>query len=152
MDTLLNTLIEQANVKGAARDPSIDAMISRFVRSVIRLFSLIVIISPSAASFVLNAIAENLLDLTTANQLSTSTTLAASSSSNEGSSKSILSNYRAVAISGMLSLVRASLPAGISNSSGKEVKKKSLNSFLLKCRRIFQVNNWVLRKHFYFCI
>ncbi|KAI1718350.1 HECT-domain (ubiquitin-transferase) domain-containing protein [Ditylenchus destructor] len=138
LDTLLNTFVEQAN-KQTDRDPEVDDLISRFVRSVVRLFTLIVMVSPAAASIAMSAVTSALTayaDPSSEKSLSTSATVGAAS----GSAAKTLPNYRAVAISGVLSLVRASLPPSISVRDGKEAgKKKSLNSFILKCRRVFQV-------------
>uniref|UniRef100_A0A915EF78 E3 ubiquitin-protein ligase UBR5 n=1 Tax=Ditylenchus dipsaci TaxID=166011 RepID=A0A915EF78_9BILA len=134
LDVLLNTLISQANLQ-TDRDPEIDVLICRFVRSVIRIFSLIVIISPSAASMMQSAIASCLnfnSDPATAYRFSSST------STTGQTTKQSMPNYRTVAISGMLSLVRASLPASLNTSSGKESKKKTLNNFMMKSRRVFQ--------------
>lgn len=137
MDILLNTLITQANIKSDKRDPKIDMLISRFVRSVIRLFTLISIISSSATGLLLSAISCSINDFNVSGQISTSKSIYNTSVSS-GNAKSLLSNYRAVAISGMLSLVRASLPP-LNGSTGKEFGEKSLHMFLLKCRRVFQV-------------
>jgi hypothetical protein len=60
-----------------------------------------------------------------------------------GSLRESLQNYRAVAISGMLSLVRASLPAALglttSGADKKDHKKNKIAAFIAKCRRVFQV-------------
>jgi hypothetical protein len=58
-----------------------------------------------------------------------------------GSSKNLLPSYRTITVSGVLSLVRTSLPMGLggSSSSSKENKKKQINNFVLKCKRVFQV-------------
>ena len=133
---LLNTLIRQANLTGQSRDADVDTLISRFVRSVIRLFVFITVLSPAAAGITIQAIATNLMsDASVASKkLATSNT-----ASNGSSSKSAMSNYRAVSISGMLSLVRTSLPVGILPAAApKDNKKKAINAFVIKCRRIFQ--------------
>ena len=98
MDTLLNTFVEQAN-KQTDRDPEIDNLISRFVRSVVRLFTLVVMVSPAAASIAMSAITSALTayaDPSSENPISTSATV----SGGPGSSAKSLPNYRAVAISG----------------------------------------------------
>lgn len=130
-------MISQANLPPNERDPMIDNLISRFVRSVIRLFSLVVVISPTAAALVLTAITCSLntaSDVLSNHQFSTSVT-----SNGSTSGRSASSNYRGVTITGVLSLVRATLPIVITSGSGKESKKKNLSGFVLKSRRIFQV-------------
>lgn len=142
----MNTLITQANLpsneSSVQRDPAIDILISRFVRSVIRLFSLLMVLSPTAAAMVLSAI--NCSLNTDAHQFSTSVT------TNGTVSRNSLQNYRGVTITGVLSLVRAAtLPIVIGGvTSAKETKKKNLNGFVLKCRRIFQVKFYFKKLYF----
>ncbi|KAI6173317.1 E3 ubiquitin-protein ligase UBR5 [Aphelenchoides besseyi] len=142
LDVFLNTLVCESNKSSEYRDQNADALISRFVRSVVRLFSFLCISSQQAMNTVLAAIACTLgaemdqSDSTQKYQLSTSIP---PSNSNSTSSKSLLPNYRTITVSGVLSLVRTSLPVSLSGSSSKENRKKLINSFVLKCRRVFQV-------------
>lgn len=106
------------------------------MRSVIRLFVFITVLSPAAAGITIQSIAAGL----SADAAAASRKFATSTSGGNGSAKSAVSNYRAVSISGMLSLVRTSLPVGIlPAASPKDNKKKAINAFVMKCRRVFQV-------------
>lgn len=140
LDSLLNTLIREANRSGSDRDPNVDELISRFVRSVIRLFSFLCISSQIAMNTILSAISCTLgteIGETTSTQkyqLATSVPPASTSSS-----KNPIPSYRTITVSGVLSLVRTSLPITFSGTSTKENKKKQINHFVLKCRRVFQV-------------
>uniref|UniRef100_A0A914GSH3 UBR-type domain-containing protein n=1 Tax=Globodera rostochiensis TaxID=31243 RepID=A0A914GSH3_GLORO len=161
LDTLLNLLIRQANRKNV-KEPGADVhtFISRFVRSVVRLFVLVILISPNAVRTLLATVSENIVKAFVPIEPAHSDTFGLSGSAQQqqfvlsssvpsasaagGTSSSIresLQNYRAVAISGVLSLVRASLP-GLSGLSGaadkRDTKKKNAISFVLKCRRVFQ--------------
>lgn len=94
----MNTFIEQAN-KQTDRDPEVDDLISRFVRSVVRLFTLTVMVSPAAASIAMSAVTSALTataDPSGEKSLSTSATVGVG----PGSAAKSLPNYRAVAISG----------------------------------------------------
>jgi hypothetical protein len=136
----LNTLVREANKAGNERDANVDEIISRFVRSVIRLFSFLCISSQQATNTTLAAIScmlgTEIGEGAQKYQLSTSVPTSTPSSS---SAKSLLPSYRTITVSGVLSLVRTSLPISFSGSSAKENKKKQINNFVLKCRRVFQV-------------
>ncbi|CAD5229165.1 unnamed protein product [Bursaphelenchus okinawaensis] len=141
LDTLLNTLISQANKK-SGRDPEVNRIIARFTRSVVRLFVFLCISSPMATGSSLNVIAATLGSMVELRKrgssdpkLNIATSLPSSTSA---VSKSLMPNYRAITVSGVLSLVRTSLPFS-SNGGAKESKKKAINGFVLKCHRVFQV-------------
>lgn len=123
LDMFLNTLIAAASKTGSDRDPDVDDMISRFIRSVIRVFSLITLIAPSTLALTIQSAASNAED---ENQFKYSTS--AGEISKPGPTRT------AVAISGVISLVR-SIP--IISERNKD-KKRNVNIFALKCRRIFQ--------------
>lgn len=158
LDTLLNLLVKQAN-REKHGETFAHTCILRFVRSVIRLFILVILLYPSAIGTLLGihyfrifilylaTISENISRALPSTE-GTSPVLVLSSSvqpsATPGSSlRDSLQNYRAVAISGMLSLVRASLPAALGfNASAvdkKELKKNKIFAFVAKCRRVFQV-------------
>lgn len=125
MDILLNTFITVANKKGDYRDMKIDYCMSRFIRSVIRIFALTTLVAPSTLALTINSAACNADD---------DSVIKFSTSTGEISRPP---PTRAIAISGVLSLVR-SIPI-LSDRSTKEHKKKTVNAFVMKCRRIFQV-------------
>ncbi|CAD5234617.1 unnamed protein product [Bursaphelenchus xylophilus] len=142
LDSLLNTLVREANKK-EEKDPEVNLLISRFTRSVVRLFIFLCIASPMATSTSLNAVSSTLGSVVELRKgrdveprLSIATSVPVSSTS---SSKSLMPNYRAITVSGVLSLVRTSLPSFAANGNAKESKKKAINAFILKCHRVFQV-------------
>ncbi|KHN70778.1 E3 ubiquitin-protein ligase UBR5 [Toxocara canis] len=125
MDSLLNTLIAESNKKDSGsdkRDPDVDFIIARFIRSVIRLFTLITVLSPVAAGVAAAA--------------SSGALLAPVVNNGAPPRRSLGSGFHAVSFSGLLSLVRTS--SGRDSSASKEAKKKSVTNFVLKCRRVFQ--------------
>ncbi|KAL3072374.1 hypothetical protein niasHT_033592 [Heterodera trifolii] len=160
LDTLLNLFIRHANRK-AAKEPSaeVHTMISRFVRSVARLFVLVVLISPNAVRTLLATSTENIgrafapIDPTAMSESTTTTTTAAGAQQLQQQQQFVLStSVPSIAVGGalstpssiresVLSLVRASLPglSGLGSASDKkDNKKKSAIAFVLKCRRVFQ--------------
>lgn len=123
---MLNSFITMANKTGDSCDSKLDYCISRFIRSVIRVFALTTLVAPSTLAFTINSAACNADD---------DATIKFSTSTGEVSRPP---PTRAIAISGVLSLVR-SIPI-LSDRSSKEHKKKTVNAFIMKCRRIFQVS------------
>nr|CAD2185644.1 unnamed protein product [Meloidogyne enterolobii] len=135
LDTLLNLLVRQANKQQKKWDEEVHYLIQRFVRSVIRLFVMVILLSPEANGTLLATIfddinkaipapdAPNLIyplsNQSNAAQPGTSTSAVAAI-------RDSLNNYRAAAISGVLSLVRA------------RSKKHKVIAFVAKCRRVFQ--------------
>lgn len=120
---------------------------------------LVITLSPTAASLMLSAISASIEPTVNTKitdsqaksvSLKFSTSVNTETSSQQPSARE--SSYRAVAISGMLSLVRASLPISLStippSSSTQNDKKRSLSSFISKSRRIFQVfvANFILKR------
>uniref|UniRef100_A0A915CIQ6 E3 ubiquitin-protein ligase UBR5 n=3 Tax=Parascaris univalens TaxID=6257 RepID=A0A915CIQ6_PARUN len=125
MDSLLNTLITESNKKDFGeekRDPDIDFVIARFIRSVIRLFAVLTLLSPVAAGVAAAASSGAVLIPVVNNGTALRRPLGPS--------------FHAVSFSGLLSLVRTS--NGRDNSAAKEAKRKSVTNFVLKCRRVFQ--------------
>lgn len=137
--------MRQANKADDDRDPKAHDLICRFVRSVARLYVFLCVASPMAANTSLNTVSgtvgsvvelhnygnnqeEPKLPITTSVPQTTAL-----------SSKTLQPNYRAITVSGVLSLVRTSLPISFTGSSSKENKKKAINNFVLKCHRVFQV-------------
>lgn len=105
-------MISEAN-RSSSRDPEVDSIISRFVRSVVRLFSLISVLSPAAAGITIAAIASLFDSEPGVNKFSTSTSGAPPSATGTTSAaKTIVSNYRAVSISGMVIFICFSLIFG----------------------------------------
>jgi hypothetical protein len=133
LDTFLNTLIAEANKDAAARETDVDELISRVVRSVIRIFTISCAMSTSATSLVSEAVSSSASALT--KQYSTSVTGAGTA----GQAKGAHATYRAVAISGMLSLVSGRLPISHTAPLKESKAKRSLNNFGLRTRRLFQV-------------
>ncbi|VDN04928.1 unnamed protein product [Thelazia callipaeda] len=124
IDTLLNTLIAEANRKvtdEVKRDPDIDYIISRFMRSVIRMFSLLTLLSPTAITVATAAV---------------SGISQAPPTGNTPPRRVFGPGLHAVSFTGLLSLVRST--SGRESSATKEAKKKNITNFVLKCRRIFQ--------------
>ncbi|CAG9541014.1 unnamed protein product, partial [Cercopithifilaria johnstoni] len=122
IDTLLNTLIAEANKnEEMKRDPDIDSVISRFVRSVIRMFMLLTLLSPAA------------ITVATATASGISQVVA---SGNSPPRRIFGPGLHTVSFTGLLSLVRST--SGRESSAAKEAKKKNVTNFVLKCRRIFQ--------------
>lgn len=143
LDSLLNSLIAEAN-KTEGQDPEVFNIIGRFVRSVVRLLIFMCISSPAATATILATIANTLGSVVELqnNGVSEDTKLSLATSVvlNGSSNKSAIPNYRAITVSGVLSLVRTSLPIAFSGgSSVKEGKKKQINAFATKCHRVFQV-------------
>ena len=106
-------MVFQANLLDSSRDPNIDVIITRFVRSVIRILCLVIILSPVAAGTMISEITSSISSMVTFNvgsevnpslELSTSASQApnASSASTPTHSKEPMTNYRAVAISGLI--------------------------------------------------
>jgi len=89
--------------------------------------------STSATSLVSEAVSS--ASATSTKQYSTSVTNAGSI----GQAKNAHATYRAVAISGMLSLVSGRLPLSHAAPLKESKAKRSLNNFILRIRRLFQV-------------
>nr|AZA04905.1 E3 ubiquitin-protein ligase [Anisakis simplex] len=125
IDSLLNTLITESNKKDSdeeKRDPDVDFIIARFIRSVIRLFAILTLLSPVAAGVAAAA--------------TSGTVFAPIINNGAPQRRSLASGFHAVSFSGLLSLVRTS--SGRDSSAVKQAKKKSVTNFVLKCRRVFQ--------------
>lgn len=157
----MNLLVFQANIVGKNRSPNIDNLILRFVRSVIRMMFLITVLSPAATGFMISAITSSVSSMIQAQiqqkegkpaqmlALSSASSVTSSTQTAGSKERDTISGYRAVAISGVLSLVRASLPISLlttssMNDSVKDAKKIALHSFMMKIRRIFQVHTLTL--------
>ncbi|KAL7079928.1 hypothetical protein ACQ4LE_000066 [Meloidogyne hapla] len=149
LDTLLNLLVRQANKQQKKWDEEVHILIQRFVRSVIRLFVMVILLSPNANGTLLATIFDDINKAIPATDAPTLIyPLTQSNAAQPGTSTSAvaairdsLHNYRAAAISGVLSLVRASLPAALSLNSSiekKDQKKHKIIAFVAKCRRVFQ--------------
>nr|CAD2196532.1 unnamed protein product [Meloidogyne enterolobii] len=145
LDTLLNLLVRPANKQLKKWDEEVHYLIQRFVRSVIRLFVMVILLSPEANGTLLATIFDDinkaipapdapsliypLSNQSNAAQPGTSTSAVAAI-------RDSLNNYRAAAISGVLSLVRASLPAALSLNSSLEKKDQKKHKVIAFCSKM----------------
>uniref|UniRef100_A0AC34RRG3 E3 ubiquitin-protein ligase UBR5 n=1 Tax=Panagrolaimus sp. JU765 TaxID=591449 RepID=A0AC34RRG3_9BILA len=122
LDILLNTIIQAAKNED---DYEIHDYISRFTRSVVRMFSLVTLIAPSTLALTVQSASNNAED---------DKEFKYSTSNNPDAVKTVAPARAAaaVAISGVISLVRSS------SLFDRKEKKRNVNVFVQKCRRIFQ--------------
>ncbi|TKR96946.1 hypothetical protein L596_010889 [Steinernema carpocapsae] len=129
LDVMLATLIQELNTKNEERDPDIVKLVSRFIRSVTRCFTLVVSSSASAAAAVFASLGANCSTGTLASSRSQSS---ASLNSNP-LADAVGRRIGGVTLSGLMQIVRSS-----AQPSQKELRKRNITAIVLKCRRVFQ--------------